>query len=97
MTKYDDQLFLGNRYLAKLRRRRRAPKLTWSDGPLDIVPGGGTVTIRLRDGREGKMPMTYDAIQKKAEWVMQRFDAQRRSSLDRYAYELEMDPNYDKL
>jgi hypothetical protein len=96
-VKYDDQLFLGKRHLAKLRRRRRAPKPIWPDGPLDPVPDGGTVKVRLRDGRVGIMPITYDVLCQKAKWVMDRFDAQRRTSLDRYAYELEMDRNYEKL
>lgn len=94
--KYDDQLFLGTRNIAKLRRRRRAPKPTWSDGPLDPIPGGGTVRVRLRDGREGVMPMTYDVLNKKAEWVMQRHDELNRSKERRLLYERSLDPNYEE-
>jgi hypothetical protein len=94
MTKFDDQLFLGARATAKLRRRRRAPKPTWPDGPLDPVPGGGTITVRLRDGRQGVMPLTYDVLHQKAVWVMARHDELNRSKLRRFLYEKSLDRHY---
>lgn len=95
--KFDDQLFLGKRSARGLKRKRLAPKPNWPDGPLDPVPGGGTVEVQLRDGRRGIMPMTYNAITQRCVQRMVRHDHLNASPVRRELYERSLDRNYRPL
>ena len=96
--KFDDQLFLSGRGLRKLVRKRHLKHMPrWPDGPLDPIPGGGTLEVQLRDGRIGIMPITYDAVQQRAKASMAKHDRLNYTSAKRLMYQLSLDRYYKRI